>query len=172
MIDEVLAKLTSSSFYGCSEEILNEAIKEQNVTHLPEAYRKFMLAFGTKFDNILGDSCSCYMLQEGGFKEVLIYELKKIEITLPDDAFVFYCHDGYVWYFFRTKDNIDDPPIYCYWEPDPGIRLIAGSFSQLLELKLSGKHPNKRTRKAFAVFFNYDPEKDSFYLIKDKKEIE
>ncbi len=169
MIDEVLKKLRKHYFsYGCTEDVLTYAIAEQNVACLPEAYRKFMLAFGDRCDSILGDSCSCAMLREGDYKDVLIYELKRIGITVPSDTFVFYCHDGYVWYFFRTKDCLDDPPVYCYWEPDPGIRLIAGSFSQLIEFRLSGKPI--LNREGFAIFFNYDPEKDNFYTIENKKE--
>ncbi len=170
MIEEILNRLSKRFIAkGCPEEILDQAAKEQSVECLPEAYRKFMGAFGDRCNSILGDSCSCTMLQEGGYKNVLIYELKQIGVTLPEDSFVFYCHDGYVWYFFRTKDCADDPPVYCYWEPDPGIRVIAGSFSQLLKMRLDGQ---PLTRQGFAKFFNYNAKKDLFYPIKTDKEEE
>lgn len=165
MIDEIILELKKQySSHGCSIELLNKSQEEQGVNYLPPSYSKFMLSFGDLFDILLGFSCNCGFLEESNHKQDLMDALQEKGLSLPTDAFVFFSHEGYVWHFFRTKENVENPPVYSYSEAELGIRMIAGSFTQLLRMSLSQTSSSKET---FAIFYNFDPEKDDFYPIGD-----
>jgi hypothetical protein len=53
-------------------------------------------------------------------KEVAIELAAEIDQTFeyPEDAFIFFGHQGYVFQYFRTIDKDPDPPIYQYSEMD------------------------------------------------------
>ncbi len=111
---------------------------------LPGAYRKFLLWMGHGAGILLRGSDCFYqhlpplrtwaeeLLEENNFPE-----------PLPEDAFVFYMHQGYLFYFVRVGEG-DDPPVYFYSEAmDPRAFIKA--------------HPN------LADFLNYQIEVEVHY---------
>lgn len=161
MIDQIIHDLKKRyNCKGCKEAVLMAAKHEQQVDFLPEMYRKFMLACGDCFEILLGDACNCDRLEIGGYKRDLIDTLAEKSMRLPPDIFVFFSHGDYVWYFFRTNPQVDDPPIYCYYDQDPGIRLISPGFSHLV--RLPKEYP---ISQMFRVFFYYDSEANTFYPV-------
>ena len=55
---------------------------------------------------------------------------------MPDDAFVFSMHQGYIFEYFRLKDG-DDPPVHSFLETEPDARIISGSFSEYLKARVA-----------------------------------
>ena len=102
-------------FVPCTEE---EVIRLEQVTHLslPLAYKEFLRTMGNNAGTLLAGSDWLYprllRLQEGA-REMLVEDNSLLQ--LPDDTFVFYMHQGYVFGFFRTSEG-DDPPVYRYHE--------------------------------------------------------
>ena len=82
---------------------------------LPIQYKDFLLSMGRGAGKFMQGSSVFYddifslnewgkeLIEENGFKE------------LPEDAFVFWMHQGYQLAFFRLSEG-EDPPIYYYSE--------------------------------------------------------
>ena len=102
-------------FIPCTEEEIS-ALEQKVHLSLPTAYKEFLLTMGKGTDTFLVGSDFLYpqlldlqevakeMLTEDGFPQ-----------KLPEDAFVFFMHQGYQFNFFRTSGE-DDPPVYRYFE--------------------------------------------------------
>ncbi len=102
-------------FVPCTEE---EVARLEQATHLtlPRAYQEFLRTMGNGTDTLLNGSDFLYprlmRLQEGA-REMLAED--SFPQKLPEDAFVFFMHQGYQFGFFRTSEG-DDPPLYRYLE--------------------------------------------------------
>ncbi len=102
-------------FVPCTEE---EVAHLEEATHLslPQTYREFLRTMGKDADLFLMGSDFMYPqllnLQEVA-REILIEDA--FPQSLPEDAFVFFMHQGYQFGFFRTSEG-DDPPVYWYVE--------------------------------------------------------
>jgi hypothetical protein len=62
-----------------------------------------------------------------------------VAATLPDDAFVFYMHQGYQFMFFHTQEG--DNPAVCYYnegEHHTGFVNLYASYSSFLETEIRG----------------------------------
>lgn len=83
---------------------------------LPEAYKEFLLWIGKSAGRFLQGS-DCFFEHLPYLKEwaVELLEENHFPYTLPEDAFVFFMHQGYQFSFFRLSEG-DDPPIYSYCE--------------------------------------------------------
>ncbi len=91
-------------------------LEQQLGLPLPGAYKEFLLWIGHGAGGFLRGSDCFYdhlprlrawamrLLWENGYAE-----------PLPEDAFVFYMHQGYLFYFVRVGEG-DDPPVYFYSE--------------------------------------------------------
>jgi len=105
---------------GCSEKEIRN-LEEKLGVNLPVAYKEFLswagkglgeFAVGSEFyyDQDLVD------LQRMA-KDLL--EDNAVPFKLPEDAFVFWGHQGYQFTFFRTSQG-DDPPVHYYLEAAEG----------------------------------------------------
>jgi hypothetical protein len=96
------------------EEII--AIEKTFKIKLPQAYQDFLLTMGHSGGDFLKGS-DCFYKQLPLLKEWAIELLEENNFTepLPDDAFVFFMHQGYQFSFFRLSEG-DNPPIYFYYE--------------------------------------------------------
>jgi hypothetical protein len=114
--DELMFFNFPSQKRGCTlEEIINleKAINQK----LPIAYKEFLVFCGYG----LGD----FEVGSDIFYETDLVELQKdardllvennFPRELPDDAFVFWMHGGYMFSFFRTSEG-DNPPVHYYNE--------------------------------------------------------
>ena len=117
VLDEMkmLGTPNPQKFIPCTEE---EVIRLEQVTHfsLPQAYQEFLRTMGNSTDDFLVGSDFLYpvlpSLQEWA-RELLIEN--QIPQKFPDDAFVFFMHQGYQFNFFHTSEG-EDPPVYRYFE--------------------------------------------------------
>lgn len=91
------------------------AVKEKFNTNLPKTYIRFLELMGRGAGSFMEGSSvftdELFDLREGVEELIVIHKLK----PLPQNAFVFWMHQGYQAAFFETNDG-DDPPVYFYTE--------------------------------------------------------
>ncbi len=99
----------------CTEEEV-ALLEQQTHLSLPRAYREFLLTMGKGAGTLLRGSDWVYS-DLPTLREVApeILEEDHYSHPLPEDAFVFFMHQGYQFRFFRTSEG-DDPPVYRYVE--------------------------------------------------------
>jgi hypothetical protein len=138
-----LKLVSPNELSGCTADEVNR-LEQQLKISLPAAYQEFLLWMGHGAGQFLRGSDCFYkhlpylrdwaieLLQENNFPE-----------PLPEDAFVFFMHQGYQFSFFSLSEG-DDPPIYSYCE---GKNLISftkshNKFSQFIstEIDLHAKY--------------------------------
>jgi|SRR5690606_3101542 len=138
-------------YKGCTlSEIQNI---EQNITNgsLPDCYKEFLQYFGKDMDRKEGNSRG-YLVgnavfyddlednnNENGLKGLL--EEDDSSLQVPDNAFVFYGHQGYVYAFFKLDEG-DNPPVYGYTEGFNGndFPKITDTLSDFYEKYLEGEN--------------------------------
>lgn len=100
---------------GCTYPEITELEKKLGFS-LPEAYKEFLLWMGKSAGRVLQGS-DCFFKHLPYLKEwaVELLEENNFPNTLPEDAFVFFMHQGYQFSFFRLSEG-DDPPTYFYCE--------------------------------------------------------
>lgn len=99
---------------GCSEQQV-DLIEQHFAVKLPSTYVAFLLR--------MGKEAGSFMLGSSAFYDE-IYSLREYAIELlaennfkplPDNAFVFFMHQGYQFGFFDVSEG-DNPPVYYYNE--------------------------------------------------------
>jgi hypothetical protein len=108
---------------------------------LPQTYKDFLLLMGKgagKF--MLGNSCffdEIFDLYNGAIEIINENKLS----SLPDDAFVFWMHQGYQFAYFSTNET-DDPLVYYFSEGKKmtSYKLINNHLSDFFydQLRVSG----------------------------------
>ncbi|HTE13352.1 MAG TPA: SMI1/KNR4 family protein [Chitinophagaceae bacterium] len=97
------------------------SIKKYFNVSLPETYLQFL--------RLMGKGAGIFMAGSSVFYDEL-YELKEYAEELiirngleplPDNAFVFYMHQGYQGAYFKLNEG-EDPPVYYYSEPKEATR--------------------------------------------------
>lgn len=100
---------------GCTEGEAG-ALETRVGRTLPAAYRAFLLWMGVDAGPLLvGSQWSCRYLADIQEYAVELLAENVFPQPLPDDAFVFWMHQGYQFLFFRCAEG-DDPPVYYYHE--------------------------------------------------------
>ena len=99
---------------------------------LPAEYLEFMRYAGNGLFWV-GSDCnfqSVPLLRE--WAEELLTE-NSSPLSLPDDAFPFRMHQGYMFWFFRLSEG-DDPPVYFYTEERPltDFVRVSDSFTEFI----------------------------------------
>ena len=122
---------------GCTlDEIIG--LEQRLEISLPVAYKEFLLLMGHSASKFLqGSDCffkhlpylrewACEILQENKFSK-----------TLPEDAFVFFMHQGYQFSFFIISEG-DNPPTYSYCEGTKQTSFMKSheKFSDFLETEV------------------------------------
>src|SRR6266851_6487960 len=120
-LDQVKARLedlhivSTDEIVPCTEDEVH-TLERQLGFSLPGAYKEFLLWMGHGAGILLRGSDCFYqhlpplrtwaeeLLEENNFPE-----------PLPEDAFVFFMHQGYQFNFFRISEG-DDPPVHFYGE--------------------------------------------------------
>lgn len=86
---------------------------------LPKACKEFLLTMGRGAGKFLhGSDCffsQLFVLKESA-KELILEN--KLDFALPNDAFVFYMHQGYQVAYFLANSETEDPVIYYFSEGD------------------------------------------------------
>jgi hypothetical protein len=110
-----LKLVSPDELVGCTYHEIIELEKKLGFS-LPEAYKEFLLWMGKSGGRVLQGS-DCFFEHLPYLKEwaVELLEENHFPYTLPEDAFVFFMHQGYQFSFFRLSEG-DDPPTYSYCE--------------------------------------------------------
>lgn len=112
---------------------------EQRIQHsLPSAYKEFLLWMGHGSGGVLaGSECFYFDLPVIQKEAIELMQEDNFHGSLPDDAFVFFMHQGYQFAYFRLSEG-ENPPIYYYYESATGgdISIIAPHFSDFLLSKI------------------------------------
>jgi len=128
---------------GCTRDDVI-AIEQKLGISLPRAYQEFLLSMGHSAGQFLRGS-DCFFkhlpqLQEWGVE--LLQENNFAE-SLPEDAFIFFMHQGYQFSFFLVSEGAD-PPTYSYCEGTNETSFIKShkSFSKFLatEVEIHAKY--------------------------------
>lgn len=125
---------------GCSLSQI-EKIERHHGARLPLTYVEFLYAMGVRAGRFMEGSSMFYNeifdLREGAIEVLAENNFK----PLPDNAFVFYMHQGYQFAFFKMDEG-DNPPVYYYSEgrPQDDFERTDDSFTAFLEsaVKMSG----------------------------------
>ncbi|HEY0604723.1 MAG TPA: SMI1/KNR4 family protein [Herpetosiphonaceae bacterium] len=109
------SKIAPEQLIPCSEADIRQ-LEAQLGLKIPQAYREFLLTMGLGAGGLL-DGTHCWYpnlidLQAWGIE---LLEENNVSDLLPEDAFVFWMHQGYMMAFFRVSEG-DDPPVYFFGE--------------------------------------------------------
>ncbi|TWF45402.1 SUKH superfamily protein [Chitinophaga polysaccharea] len=134
---EQFLRTRDNSLKGCSQSEVQKLESYFNV-RLPDVYKAFLFSMGKDAGQFMRGTSAFY-------KELFILRedfedmLSERGISLPDETFVFWSHQGYQFAFFPTN-NGDNPPIYFYREGEESIKIIASCLADFFtnELKMSG----------------------------------
>jgi hypothetical protein len=107
--------------------------------NLPRTYKDFLKIMGHGAGKFLRGSDCLYQhlpqIQEWA-KQLLVEN--DFPQTLPEDAFVFFMHQGYQFSFFRLSEG-DNPPTYSYCEgqEQPYFVKSHDQFSEFLSVEIN-----------------------------------
>lgn len=105
----------SDELLPCTEEEVR-SLEQQLGISLPDAYKEFLLWMGHGAGGLMrGSDCFFEHLFEIRAWAIELLQENNFPEPLPDDAFVFFMHQGYQFSFLRTSEG-DDPPTYSYHE--------------------------------------------------------
>ena len=111
-----------------------QKLEEHIGRELPQAFKEYLRAMG-KYSGGVNQGTDCFydhlFANNQNAFELLLEN--KIEMKLPDDAFVFYVHQGYQFLFFKLDEG-ENPPVYGYNEGNdvPYFEKCCDSFSNYL----------------------------------------
>ncbi|MEQ9480924.1 SMI1/KNR4 family protein [Coleofasciculus sp. F4-SAH-05] len=106
---------------GCTASEISKLEQELGIS-LPKAYQEFLLEMGHSAGQFLRGS-DCFFKHLPYLREwaIELLEENNFHKPLPNDAFVFFMHQGYQFSFFILSEG-DDPPIYSYCEGENKIK--------------------------------------------------
>lgn len=96
-----------------------DKLEKQLGSKLPKMYREILSHIGQGAGDFwAGEDCFYKHLPliQKWARELLRED--SFPVSLPDDAFVFFMHQGYQFDFFRLSEG-DNPPVYSYLEGQP-----------------------------------------------------
>src|SRR4051794_23754807 len=105
------------SIVGCTPSEIEEIKLIQGVTNLPDMYYEFMSKMGQNSGKLFkGTIISYKAMKHFNFKEEAQNFLNDMDVKLklPETAFVFFWHQGYIFLYFDTQTNEIDPIVYRY----------------------------------------------------------
>ncbi|GCL43073.1 MAG: SMI1/KNR4 family protein [Dolichospermum sp.] len=123
---------------SCSDLEIIQLERQQGI-NLPSTYKDFLKIMGHGAGKFLRGSDCFYQhlsqIQEWA-KQLLVEN--DFPQTLPEDAFVFFMHQGYQFSFFRLSEG-DNPPTYSYCEGQEEAYFIKShdQFSDFLSVEIN-----------------------------------
>ena len=117
---------------GCTTREIEELMAAQSVSRLPQAiYELLRIAGKSGLDALFScDFSKFYYLLT--MKDEATIILAEYDLTMPNDAFVFYDHQGEQIMFILTDNDSDDPPVFQYLD-EKGIFQSRDRISELVE---------------------------------------
>lgn len=148
-------------YKGCTDGELDELKQNQNVDHLPETYYQLMSAMGKSgIETLLDGNATCH-----GIRDLKNHFAKSHpQEYWPQDIFVFFDHQGEIFYFFRTTGEAD-PAVYSADEETTFFYKLADSISEFFlgEIEPEREEIRRRKERLRNIVFRYSAELDEFY---------
>jgi SMI1 / KNR4 family (SUKH-1) len=122
-----------SDLRGCSEAEIDELEKSTGFK-LPRCYREFLDLIGQNAGDFQRGSDFLY----GHIFPLTDYARETMlngPFQLPENAFVFFSHQGYIFAYFKLLDG-DNPPVFTYLEGEQTPLPWAASITEYLEKSL------------------------------------
>ncbi|UBF27657.1 SMI1/KNR4 family protein [Kovacikia minuta CCNUW1] len=121
---------SSDELKPCTDEEI-ETLERHLRLSLPKAYREFLLWMGNGAGVfMLGEDCFYRQLFDLRRSAIELLEENCFSKKLPDDAFVFFMHQGYHFGFLLTSQG-ENPPIHYYYEGRNKDDFTFASFNSL-----------------------------------------
>ena len=119
---------TLAEIRGCTPHEIEE-LERLVGKNLPLSYKDFLLTVGHQAGGFLRGTDKLYehVAEFTDAARELLAE-NGLPGGLPEDAFVFYMHQGYEFGYFRAGEG-DDPPVYQYFEGNGSPKLVWPSFT-------------------------------------------
>ena len=110
----------------CTEEEVTELEQSLSIKLL-QAYREFLLWMGHGGGSFtVGTECLYEDLPQIQHWAEELLEEDQFPLKLPEDAFVYYMHQGYAFNFFCLSEG-NDPPVYTYLEDSGQTSFVKAS---------------------------------------------
>jgi hypothetical protein len=126
-----------SEIKGCTREEV-ESLERREGIRLPDLYKDFLRVMGKSAGRFLEGTDAFYRhlphLRNGAEESL---RESKSSFRLPQNAFVFVSHQGYVFLFFIASES-EDPPVWIYQEGEQSPVEKWPSLSAYLESVLVG----------------------------------
>lgn len=160
-----------SKFKGCTDDEIEEVKEFQNIQYIPQAYRDLLQIMGKSgLSWIAMGEANWDLLKKikGSFESHMQWRGYKY----PADLLVFFAEMD-VYYFVRTRDQHDDPPVYsngAWWREGGVEREIAKMAESLSEFWLMLVVARKRLSELGSEGWKpmaggyYDPELDEYVI--------
>ena len=119
----------------CTEEEIVQLEQRMHVS-FPQAYKEFLLWMGHKGGALFIGS-ACFFADLPSLRQAAenLLQEDQAPLSLPQDALVFFMHQGYSFDFLRTSEG-EDPPVYFYLE-DNGQTTFVQVFAHYSEALLA-----------------------------------
>lgn len=105
-------------FEGMNDQEIITIANAQGVERLPEFYIEYLRYFGKRSGDLFigSDTDSRYLPTLKMSASSLKTKFEPVEYGVPEDAFVFKGHQDNTYWYFRTNNKLEDPPVYMLWE--------------------------------------------------------
>jgi hypothetical protein len=97
---------------------------------IPDAYRAYLRIAGSREPSALvGSECTAGRVHH--LTESVRCDNSGYDVLIPDNAIVFFMHQGYIFYYFLADGVTDDPAVYFYHESisETEVRQLNDRFS-------------------------------------------
>lgn len=120
---KILINDLGAIYNGCSIEQIRK-VEEFAKNKLPESYKEFLIFFGLDMERKDITSRGGFTGEDVFYEDVFdnkealeeqLAEDGRKDIKLTDNDFVFFCHQGYIFAFFKLDEG-ENPPVYGYKE--------------------------------------------------------
>lgn len=125
---------TEETIIGCSEDEITLLQENENIKRFPKMYHEFLRLMGEETGKFMPyTNQKLYQLFDERYWTNHELRLLNIKFQLSEYDFVFmYIPEGYAFWYFNTKDQNDDPPVYEYREDDEESKLISERLTDFL----------------------------------------
>ena len=160
VVEVVTSRWFGAKLAGCTETQIAGLQANQDVDCLPDLYSRLLMMAGQNgLQYILGYHTLYPQLQK--IRGDYARQNTAPNTPLPDDIFVFRLGDHAThFYFFRTKDCVDDPAVYFCQASRLYVAADSLTAFALQELDMNRYRKNLRDRQRLQARVRYDPEQD------------
>lgn len=132
---------TPDTINGCTTEEIENVKLRQGVKFLPDVYRQFLNEMGHQAGKLYYGSDYSYKAILS-LKVDIQHDLEFFErnFKLPEGAVIFLSHQGYVFWYFDTTNEENDPPVYRFSDDVEAPIMVKEKLSEFFEQSVDELH--------------------------------